>query len=80
METNARMKLMWKKRQSVRLGPMELAELANAFVLLETQDAKVYPRPSERRNDAQKMEPQEMGTGLQQKETMLQEKELLVVH
>ena len=64
----------------MRLGHMELVELADAFDLLETQDATVYPRLRERRDEAQKMESQEKGTGMQQKETMLQEKELLVVH
>ena len=71
---------MWKKGQFVRLDPMELAELANAFVLLETQDAKVYPRLRERRDEAQKMEPQEMGIGMQLKVTMLWERELSAWH
>ena len=63
----------------MRLGHMELVELADAFDLLGTQDAVVYPRLRERMEDAQKKEFPEKGTGLQEKETVLQEKELLVV-
>ena len=62
------------------LGHMELVELADAFDLLGTQGAVVYPRLRERMEDAQKMESPEKETGMQQKETVLQEKELLVVH
>ena len=40
----------------MRLGHMELVELADAFDLLGTQDAVVYPRLRERMEDAQKKE------------------------
>ena len=53
--------------------------LADAFDQLGTQDAVVFPRQRERVEDAQKKEFPEKGTGLQGKETVLQEKELLVV-
>ena len=58
---------------------MELVGLADFFDQLGTQDAVVFPRQRERVEDAQKKEFPEKGTGLQGKETVLQEKELLVV-
>ena len=57
----------------------EQVRLADAFDQQGTQDAVVSPRQREMVEDAQKMESPEKGTGLQQKETVLQEKELLVV-
>ena len=64
----------------MRLDPKELAELANETAPLESQNARVSQQLGERMDDAQMMEPQEMGFGRQLKVTMLWERELMAGH
>ena len=63
----------------MRLDPREQDELANETAL-ESQNAKVSPQLGEWMNDAQRMELQEMRLGMQQKVTMLKERELSAWH
>ena len=64
----------------MRLDPKELAKLANETALLESQNARVSQQLREWMDDAQRMEPQEMGIGMQLKVTMLWERELSAGH